>query len=221
MMVTWSPPAPAPDIWSRESGMPGERGAGLCRPLPYLGKTCGLGRGETPGPGTGCDVLTWHCVQCYLWPGLAWAVMTGMSRHVTWGVTGDRAQTGSGIYFISVLAPSLWYSLVLQPGASRLGSPRLSQWELGIPSESQWERVPGVCPYMEVGVGVSESWPGLVGRWDQWHGARCRLQEALLSVPGPGLAGAGWRFYMLAGPISQTLTRQRTSRQWTLWQQFT
>ena len=57
------------------------------------------------------------------------AVMTGMSRHVTWGVTEDRAQTGSWyLLHLSgwVLGPSLWYSVatgpVHQSCTSRLGS---------------------------------------------------------------------------------------------------
>ena len=39
--------------------------------------------------------------------------------------------------------------------------------------------MPGVCPYMEVGVGVSESWPGLLG------------PVAVQAAGSPSLSGRG------------------------------
>ena len=163
--------------------------------------------------------MSWLCVHCYLWPGLAWAWAVMGGCHVTWHGAWQGIEHRQSWWYLLHLSPgpSLWYSVVHQSsspapaGWAPLSSANHSPGSPQTANESS-------CREFALIWKLELEWVSHgLSCWDQWQ---CRLQEALLSVAGAG-PGAGWRFYMLAGPISQTLTRQRTSRQWTLWQQFT
>ena len=199
--------------WHLVPGKWNAKRSGLCRPLPYLGITCALGR-ET-GARLGCPDMTLCTLLSLTRPGpeLSW-----LGCHVTWHGAWQGIEHRQGLVSASSQCwPSLWYSVVHQsfsPAPAGWGPRSSANQSLGSPQTANESS----CREYALIWKLELEWVSHgLACWGRTSGsAGCRLQEALLSVAGAG-PGAGWRFYMLAGPISQTLTRQRTPRQWTLW----
>ena len=145
--------------------------------------------------GTGCDVLTWHGVHYYLWPGLAWQTrLSWRGCHVTWhgAWQGIEHRQAPGICFISVAGcwapvsgiqwPPVLCTSPAPAGWGPSAQPITARDPLGQPMRARAGSMP---------LYGSWSWSEWVMAWPAvWTSGWCWLQGALLSVPGPGLAGA-------------------------------
>ena len=185
MMVT----PPDTDIWSRESGMP--RGAGCAGRFLIWAKHVDWAEERLRGHRLWCPDVTWS-VHCYLWPGLAWLSWRGC--HVTWhgAWQGIEHRQAPGICFISVagcwapVSGIQWPPVLCTSPAPAGWGPSAQPITARDPLSQPMRARAGSMPLYG-----SWSWSEWVMAWPAvWTSGWCWLQEALLSVPGPGLAGA-------------------------------